>query len=159
MNQAVKVFSITFLVLSIIILSACSSDKEDKQQNQQSSDALKNLDAENQKNRVNQPIPNQAPVVTIVSPATGSTVTETKLAISWTATDTNGDKLALDVGYRLIVAGQSPGEYTQALAPTTPDPKNFALDLSKLSKGDYEILVKASDGSLSGAAFSRFKYQ
>lgn len=159
MNKAIKILIITLLVLSTVILSACSSDKDDKQQNQQSSDALKNLDAENQKNRVNQPIPNQAPVVTIVSPATGSTVTDTKLSISWTASDTNGDKLALDVGYRPIVGGQTPGEYTQALAPTTPDPKNFTLDLSKLSKGDYEILVKASDGSLSGAAFSRFKYQ
>jgi len=159
MSLGIKSLIITLLILSTVILSACSSDEEDKQQNQQSTDALKNLDAENQKNRANQPIPNQAPVVTIVSPATGSTVTDSNVVISWTATDTNGDKLALDVGYRPIVAGQTPGEYIQALGPTTPDPKNFTLDLSKLSKGDYELLVRANDGSLSGAAFARFKFQ
>lgn len=146
------------LVLVGGLLSACKKDKEDKKQTQQAQDALKNLDASNQANRANQTIPNKAPQVTILAPAIGTVVTTSPLEVSWTITDENKDKIAVDVSHREIVAGAAPGEFTVDMPVTTPDPGKFSLDVSNFKKpGDFEIQVRGSDGSLSNVAFARFR--
>jgi len=143
------------LVASVFIMSC--SDSEDQQQTGAATDALKNLDAENQKNREGQTIPNIAPQVTVLTPATGSSVTASPVEISWTATDQNGDKLGVNVEYRVIGAATGQDVYKPIMPFTTPDPKKYSWDIASLAKGDYEVMVKVSDGSLSNVAFSRIK--
>ena len=74
---------------------------------------------------------------------------------------------------RLIVDSTLPSRLADVVAPVelcdhegrilghyypTPDPKKFLFDIGPLKSGsDYEIQVKASDGSLSNVAFTRFK--
>ncbi|MEK6961469.1 MAG: Ig-like domain-containing protein [Nanoarchaeota archaeon] len=147
---------IILMLITSALLVSCS-DSEDKQQTGAATDALKNLDAENQKSREGQTIPNVAPQVTILAPSTGSSVTASPVEISWTATDQNGDKLGVDVQYRLIGAAASSDSYKPIMQFATPDPKKVSWDIASLAKGDYEVMVKVSDGSLSNVAFSRVK--
>lgn len=157
MAGKIACLSIMFMIVASFFIIACSDDSSDQQQTGAASDALKNLDAENQKNRQGQTIPNQAPQVTIVSPSTGSSVTASPVEISWTASDQNGDKLGVDVDYRVIGAAAGQDAYKPIMPFTTPDPKKFSWDIASLAKGDYEVMVKVSDGSLSNVAFSRVK--
>ncbi|MEK6961468.1 MAG: Ig-like domain-containing protein [Nanoarchaeota archaeon] len=155
MNRTIfSIFSAMILTGSLF-LAACGGDSQDQPQAQQSQQALQNLDAENQKNRANQTLPNVPPQITIISPSTGSSVSASPLAVSWTATDQNNDKLGVEVQYRVVA--DTMGAYQSVMPFTTPDPKNFSWNINSLSAGDYELMVKVSDGSLSNVAFSRIK--
>lgn len=156
-NLASSVSLVMILMLAASALLVSCSDSEDKQQTGAANDALKNLDAENQKSREGQTIPNIAPQVTVLAPSTGSSVASSPVEISWTATDQNGDKLGVNVDYRMISAAAGQDAYKPIMPFTTPDPKKFSWDVASLAKGDYEVMVKVSDGSLSNVAFSRVK--
>jgi len=156
MRLAIFCALLMVIVSGSVFLVACS-DSEDQPQTQAAQTALQNLDAENQANRANQTIPNLPPQISIISPATGSSITSSTLAISWTATDQNNDKLGVDIQYRVVA--DTMGAYQSIMPFTTPDPKNYSWDISKVSNGDYELIVKVSDGSLSNVAFSRIKKQ
>lgn len=150
-------FSILLAMIFTVsmFLTACGGDSSDQPQAQQAQQALQNLDAENQANRANQTIPNLPPQITIISPSTGSSVSASPLAISWTATDQNNDKLGVEIQYRVVA--DTMGAYQSVMPFTTPDPKNFSWNINSLATGDYELMIKVSDGSLSNVAFSRIK--
>lgn len=155
MRSEVYSVLLAVIVTGSIFIAACGGDSSDQPQAQAAQDALQNLDAENQKNRENQTIPNIPPQITIISPSTGSSVSASPLVVSWTATDQNNDKLGASIQYRTVA--EPMGAYQQVMAFTTPDPKNYSWDIHSLANGDYELMVGVSDGSLSNVAFSRIK--
>lgn len=151
-NLDKKIVVFLLLILSFVVIS-CGGDEggQDRSETSQSGQALANQDDLNRIDKTKKT--NVGPQVEIVSPSTGSTVTESTLLIKWTAVDDSGAVPTAELSIRNVNTNEK-----NTIMPSKPSTGSFPFaGFGALAKGDYEIQLVSSDGVLSNTAFSRVK--
>jgi len=144
------VFLLCFLALTVI---SCGEDEsgQDRSETSQSGQALANEDSLNQADRTKKS--NVGPQVEIISPSTGSTVTDSSTLIKWTAVDDSGVIPTAEISIRNVNSNEK-----SIIMSSRPSTGSFTFaGFGALPAGDYELQLVSSDGVLSNTAFSRVK--